>query len=125
MHCPTSWGGITLPPGTLQPGIPNSYPFTVYGTGLYAAFVAGAIFTPLIIDYNNLSSVSWGSYYHGPVVQGSGGSQDKLTFNSTYTVTSGTTPNPSGILTITVTITSPPNTCAQGSWQNQLVTYSS
>jgi hypothetical protein len=93
--------------------------------GLYAAYLAGAVFSPLIIDYNNLSSVSWGSYWHGPVVQGSGGNPDTLTINSAYSVALGTTPNASGILTITVTITSPPNACGQGSWQNQLVTYSS
>jgi hypothetical protein len=122
IHCPT-WGGITLPPGILQPN--TSYPFITSGTGLYAAYLAGAVFSPLIIDYNNLSSVSWGSYWHGPVVPGSGGNPDTLTINSAYIVASGTTPNSSGILTITVTITSPPNGCGQGSWQNQLVTYSS
>ena len=129
MHCPTSWGGITLPPNPLQPGYPppgnpNGYPFTVYGVGLYAAWAAGAIFTPLIFDNNNPSSVSWGFYNHGPVVLGTGGNQDQLTFYSSYTVTSGSTPNTSGILTITVTITSPPNQCAPGSWSNQQVTYS-
>ncbi len=119
--CPT-WGGITLPPGILQPN--TQYPFIVYGSGLHAAYVAGAIFSPLIVDYNNLSSLSWGSYSYEPPVPGSGGGQDQLTIYSSYTVASGTTPNPSGILTITVTITSPPNTCGIGSWPNQEVTYS-
>ncbi len=121
MHCP-AWGGITLPSGTLQPN--TSYKFSTYGSGLYAAYLAGAVFSPLIIDYNNLSSVTWGSYNYPPVVQGTGGNPDTFSFNAAYTVTTGSTPNPNGILTITVTISSPPNTCQPGSWPNQLVTYS-
>lgn len=121
MHCP-AWGSITLPTSPLQPS--TSYSFKISGTGLYAAYVAGAVFSPLIIDYNNLSSVTWGSYNYLPVVQGTGGNPDTLTINATYTVASGATPNPNGVLTITVTISSPPNTCALGQWANQLVTYS-
>lgn len=120
IHCPT-WGSITLPPGSLQPTV--SYPFVTYGTGLYAAYVAGAVFTPVITDINNISSVSWGSYWHGPVVSGGAGNPDQLTINAAYTLTGGTL-NHSGNLTITVTITSPPNLCGQGNWSNQLVTYS-
>jgi hypothetical protein len=119
-HCP-AWGALALPTSPLQPN--TSYPFTIHGSGLYAAYVAGAVFSPLIIDYNNLSSVSWGSYNYPPVVQGTGGNPDTLTVNAAYT-TSGSTPNPNGILTITVTISSPPNTCIGGTWANQLVTYS-
>ena len=119
-HCPT-WGGITLPGGTLSPNV--SYPFITYGTGLYAAYVAGVTFTPVITDANNNSTVSWGSYWHGPVVPGTSGNPDQLTINAAYTVT-GSSLNHTGNLTITVTITSPPNTCNQGLWANQLVTYS-
>ena len=62
--------------GILQPN--TSYPFITSGVGLYAAYLAGTVFSPLIIDYNNLSSVLWGSYWHGPVVQGSGGNPDSV-----------------------------------------------
>jgi hypothetical protein len=111
------WGGITLPPNPLQPNTP--YKFTTFGTGLYAAYTAGATFSPLIIDYANLNVVSWGSYNYPPVTSGN---PDQFVFYASYTVT-GSTPA-SGILTITVTISSPPNTCAPGSWPNQQVTYS-
>ena len=121
VHCPT-WGGITIPSSALQPN--TSYAFTSYGTGIYDAFVAGATFNPLIIDFANLSSVSWGRYSYLPVVQGTNGQPDAFTFNASYSVTQGSTPNSTGILTITVTLSFPYNNCGLGSWPNQRVSYS-
>ena len=116
----------------VPPGIPDAggmkpsigHQFIVYGFGLVAWYTNGAAFSPIKVVDNNVSTTGavWGpGSFTGVASDNTGGGawDSKMTFTASET---GSMPNTSGSLSITVTLSG--NGCsAIWSWAPQTVTY--
>jgi hypothetical protein len=121
MACPVgfAWSPTDYVPNASAMSQNTAYPFTVYGTGLYAWYhQAGGNFLYGIVD-NNYPSVTWGNYTFGSVVENASGNYDALTFNASET---GSSSGASSTITITVVLTNNGARLCPGTW-NQAVKY--
>jgi hypothetical protein len=102
---------------------PVAHQFTIYGTGLYTWSQNGGVFSPKVVDNNSSTNgATWGPWITMEVEPNNNGNglwDSELNF---YASETGSMPNSTGSLTITVTLSG--NGClANWSWSPQSVTY--